>query len=150
MEVLRIEKGHLVVGAEMDGRVTPMDLGFAGMLSTKKDFIGRRALARRAFGEPDRQALVGLRPADGKTAIPKGAQIVADANAPSPNASLGRVTSTHFSPTLDSPIALALVAGGLAREGETLFAVSPLTSEQAEVMVIKPMFVDPAGERLRG
>ena len=39
---------------------------------------------------------------------------------------LGHVTSWCFSPNLDAWIALALVADGRARHGETLWAVSPL------------------------
>lgn len=150
MDILRLEKGHLIVGADIDGRTTPEDLGFARMVSTKKDFIGRRLLGRPAFSEPGRLELVGLLPTDGKTPIPAGAQIVADPSAPSPKPSLGRVTSANHSPTLNSSIALALVVGGLSREGEELYAVSPLTDHQARVKVTRPLFVDPKGERLRG
>ena len=48
--VMRIEKGH-ISGPELNGTTTPRDLGLGGMVSTKKDFIGRvlgtRAGARR-------------------------------------------------------------------------------------------------------
>ena len=40
LDVLRIEKGHLAVGTEIDGRTTPQDLGLARMVSTRKGFIG--------------------------------------------------------------------------------------------------------------
>ncbi|NIR28937.1 MAG: sarcosine oxidase subunit alpha family protein [Gammaproteobacteria bacterium] len=150
MDIMRVEKGHLVVGADIDGRVTPYDLGLERMLSTRKDFIGKRSLGRPAYHEPQRERLVGLRSRDGKTLIPPGAQIVADAAGAPPKPSLGRVTSYAWSPALDSPIALALVAGGAERKGETLWAVSPLTAEQAEVTVTSTVFFDPDGERLRG
>lgn len=150
MEVLRIEKGHLVIGAEIDGRISPIDLGFERMLSQSKEFIGKGALARPAFHESNRQQLVGLLPVDGRTMIPIGAQLV-DGPAPhQPGAGQGRVTSTHFSPTLASPIALALLAGGRGRENQELYAVSPLTNEQVRVRVTQPMFHDPKGELLRG
>ncbi|EKE16988.1 MAG: hypothetical protein ACD_10C00686G0002 [uncultured bacterium] len=149
MEVLRIEKGHLVGGAEIDGRVSPIDLGFEKMLSQKKHFIGKGALARPAFHEPARQQLVGLVPADGKTPIPIGAQLVESLEAIKPGAGQGRVTSVHFSPMLNSPIALALLSGGRNRHGEKLFAVSPLTNQQLWVTVTQPVFYDPKGERLR-
>ncbi len=45
---------------------------------------------------------------------------------PPPVATLGHVTSADFSPTLEQPIALALISGGLERRGETLFALYPL------------------------
>jgi sarcosine oxidase subunit alpha len=150
MDILRVEKGHLVVGADIDGRVTPHDVGLERMLSTRKDFVGKRALSRPAYGEKTRQRLVGLRSHDGRTPIPPGAQIVADPTAPPPMASLGRVTSTAWSPALGCPIALALVAGGSERRGETLWAVSPLTGERAEASVTSSVFFDPEGERLRG
>jgi len=150
MDLLRVEKGHLVVGADIDGRVTPYDLGLERMLSTRKAFIGQALLARPAFHEPARERLVGLRSADGHTPIPAGAQIVADPDAPAPQTSLGRVTSPAWSPELDTSVALALVSGGLTRRGETLYAVAPLEGEQAAVVVTNPVFVDPEGERLRG
>ena len=46
-------------------------------------------------------------------------------------------------------IALALVAGGRARHGETLWAVSPLADAKVRVKVGPPTFIDPDGERLR-
>lgn len=150
MDVLRIEKGHLVVGADIDGRVSPIDLGFERMLSKSKDFIGKAALARPAFHEAGRQQLVGLQPTDGKTPIPIGAQLVSGPGPHRPGDGQGRVTSTHLSPTVASPIALALLANGRDREGQELYAVSPLTDQQVHVRVTSPVFVDPKGERLRG
>ncbi len=149
MSILRIEKGH-VVGGEINGRATADDLGFGGMLSTKKDFIGRRSLNRSAFTEPGRKQLVGLVPADGKTPIPRGAQIVADPNAKPPVPMLGEVTSNCYSPNLGHPIGLGLVADGRDRHGETLVACSPVTGQQVAVRIADPVFVDPEGERLRG
>ncbi|MCP5087159.1 MAG: FAD-dependent oxidoreductase, partial [Rhodobacteraceae bacterium] len=49
LDVLRIEKGHLSVGTEIDGRRTPADLGMAGLVSDTKDFIGRALLERPAL-----------------------------------------------------------------------------------------------------
>ena len=63
--------------------------------------------------------------------------------------SLGHVTATVHSPTLGQPIALALVSGGRARMGVKLFATSPVNKTEVEVIVTSPIFIDPAGERLR-
>ena len=63
---------------------------------------------------------------------------------------LGHVTSWCRSPSLDSWIALALVANGSARHGETLWAVSPLADAKVRVQVGPPCFIDAKGERLRG
>jgi sarcosine oxidase subunit alpha len=149
MGTLRIEKGH-VAGPEIDGRTTPADLGLGRMASRNKDYVGRAALDRAALQDPARPRLVGLVARDGRSPIRSGAQIVADPTAKPPVAMLGHVTSADFSPTLQRPIALALVAGGPERRGETLHATYPLRGETTEVTVTDPVFVDPEGRRLYG
>ena len=149
MGTLRIEKGH-VAGAELDGRTTAADLGLGRLASRKKDYIGRAALDRPALVDPARPRLVGLMAKDGRSPIRSGAQIVADPGAKPPVAMLGHVTSADFSPTLEQPIALALVANGPERKGETLYAAYPLRGEATPVIVTDPVFVDPEGRRLHG
>jgi sarcosine oxidase subunit alpha len=56
---------------------------------------------------------------------------------------VGHVTSSYFSPVLNQPIALALVSGGRARLGETLYA--PMPGHDIEVEVVSPVFYDPSG-----
>jgi sarcosine oxidase subunit alpha len=150
LDVLRIEKGHVAVGAEIDGCTTADDLGLGRLLSRKKPFLGQRLLERAALRDPARPALVGLVPADGRSPIPEGAQIVERPWAGGAVPSLGHVTATVYSPTLDMPIGLALVADGRARIGGTLVATSPLAGRNVEVTLRAPVFVDPDGERLRG
>ena len=81
--------------------------------------------------------------------MPRAAKIVADPAHALPNPMLGHVTSWCWSPNLDAGIALALVANGRARHGETLWALSPLADEKVRVKVGAPCFVDPEGKRLR-
>ena len=147
MGVMRIEKGH-VAGAELDGTTTAQDLGLGRLASSKKDFIGRRALARPALTEGSRLQLVGLVPIDSSQRLRSGAQLVADPKAQPPVSLLGHVTSTAFSPSLGHSIALALLSGGLQRKGETLHAAFPLRNETVAVRVADPVFLDPKGERL--
>jgi sarcosine oxidase subunit alpha len=149
MGAMRIEKGH-IAGPEIDGRTTPDDLGLGRLASTKKDFIGRRSLDRPAFLDPARKKLVGLVPVDGVTRLRPGAHLVENPAAVAPVAMLGNVTSAAFSPTLGHPIALALLSGGLARQGQTLHAAFPLAGVATAVRVVEPVFIDPKGERLRG
>lgn len=149
MNILRIEKGH-VTGAELNGRVTADDLGFSGMMSKQKPFVGQILARREALIATDRRQLVGLVPADRKSPIPSGAQIVADPAAPTPMHSQGEVTSSCYSPALGHPIGLGLVERGRDRHGETLFAHSPITSETTAVTMTNPVFVDPDGVRLHG
>ena len=149
MGALRIEKGH-VAGPELDGRTTPADLGLGRMASRSKDYVGRAALDRPALADPLRPRLVGLVAKDGRSPIRSGSQLVADPAAPPPVAMLGHVTSADFSPTLEQPVALALLEGGLERKGATLHAAYPLRGESIAVVVTDPVFVDPEGRRLHG
>ncbi len=75
--VLRIEKGH-VTHAEINGAVTPRDLGFGKMISrTKPDFIGKAMLGREGLADPARPRLVGVKPLDPKLSFRTGAHILA-------------------------------------------------------------------------
>jgi sarcosine oxidase subunit alpha len=148
MSTLRIEKGHVVIGPEADGRTTAGDLGMGNLVNAAKWCVGKPMLARPALSAPDRWQLVGLTAQDGAR-IPRAAKIVADPNHALPNPMLGHVTSWCWSPNLDAWIALALVANGRARHGETLWAVSPLADARVRVKVGPPCFIDPEGGRLR-
>ncbi len=145
--VMRIEKGH-VAGNEIDGRTTAADLGLGRMMSTKKDYIGRVMAGRPALLDPDRQALVGLKPVDRAPARRRAsASAVA---APRAANDQGVVTSVAFSPALGSWIGLGLLAGGRRLIGQRVRAVDPLRNGEVEVEVSPPCFIDPEGERLRG
>ena len=149
MHVLRAERGFIIVGQETDGTVTPDDVGLSGMISkAKKDFVGKRSLARPDMARADRKQLVGLLSADGRTVLEEGAQIVADTQQALPMKMLGHVTSSYLSPTLNHPIALAVVSGGRARMGETLFVTTP--AGFTAVKVVAPVFLDPEGKRVEG
>ena len=141
LELLRIEKGHIVVGAEASGRTTPHDLGLSKMLRSG-GFVGCTALDRPALHRTDRQALVGL---EASSAIPEGAMLVASGN----TAPQGHVTSAGSRVLQAGGIALALLEGGMARLGEHLTASSPTRNLAVPIRVVEPVFHDPAGERYR-
>ena len=128
----------------------PDDLGLGRLVSEKKsDFIGKHLRARPALREPERLRLVGLVPVDGAATLRPGAQIVAVATPTLPGKSLGHISSTAHSPVLGHSVALALVTGGMTREGETLYAAYPLEDgETVPVRIVDPVFVDPEGKRL--
>lgn len=148
MGTLRIEKGHFT-HAEADGRVTPDDLGLAGMLSAAKDCIGKRSLSLPALAASGREQLVGLMAAEGER-IPVGAELARSDDLEAVQESQGHVTSHAYSATLGRHIALALLKDGRARHGERLFALSPVMGESAAVEVMPPCFYDPEGGRQRG
>jgi sarcosine oxidase subunit alpha len=92
LSTLRIEMGH-VAGSELDGRTIPYDNSLEGLLSKKKDFIGKRSLNREAFLNPNREKIVGIVPLDKKSMIPEGSHLVSDSNASLPNPKLGHIST---------------------------------------------------------
>jgi sarcosine oxidase subunit alpha len=147
--VMRIEKGH-VAGPELNGQTTAADLGFARMMSTRKDYIGRVLADRPALVDPLRPALVGLMPIDRNHAFTAGAQLVRHGSAPVAAHAEGHVTSVAFSPTLGHGIALALLSGGRERHGERIVAHDLLRGQSIAAAVCNPVFLDPEGVRVRG
>jgi len=148
MHVLRAEKGYIIVGQDTDGTVTPDDAGLSWAIGRKKpDFVGKRSLQRPAMQSPDRRQLVGLLTADPQRVLEEGAQVLGAARAEAPVRPLGHVTSSYHSAALGRSIAMALVAGGRARMGETLYV--PLEDgETIPVQVASAVFYDPKGARL--
>ncbi|HYA74587.1 MAG TPA: sarcosine oxidase subunit alpha family protein, partial [Roseiarcus sp.] len=147
LHILRAEKGFVVVGQETDGTVTPDDVGMGRMVAfSKPDFIGKRSLTLPDLKREGRKQLVGLLPVEPTLRVDEGAQIVADAAPPTGTPALGHVSSSYMSATLGRSFALALVAGGRARLGETLFATT--RDGTAPVKLVEPIFYDREGQRL--
>jgi len=148
LSTLRIEMGH-VAGSEIDGRVISSDLSLEGMLSKKKDFIGKRSLNREAFLNPNREKIVGVVPLDKKSMIPEGSHLVRDSNASLPNPKLGHISASCWSVEYNNPFSLAILQDGKKRIGEKLFALSPLKNKNIEVEIVSSHYVDPKGKRVR-
>ena len=148
LSTLRIEMGH-VAGSEIDGRTIAYDLSLEGMLSQKKDFIGKRSLNRKAFTENNREKIVGVVPIDKKTSIPEGSYLVENAKASFPNPKLGHVSASCWSVEYDNPFSLAIIKDGKNKKGEKLFAVSPLKNKIIPVEIVSQHYVDPEGKRVR-
>jgi len=111
---LRLEAGLPLYGHDLDPETTPVmaDLGFA--LAKKRrdsaDFAGAgRILAERESGPAAKR--VGLTIA-GRQPVREGAAVV-DAD----GATIGRVTSGGFAPSVGAPIAMAYLPTDLARPG---------------------------------
>ena len=148
MHVLRAEKGYPIVGQDTDGTVTPQDLGMEWVVSKQKDFLGRRSFRRPDTARGDRRQLVGLLPVDPAVLLPEGAQLVASADVAAPTRALGHVTSSYRSAALGRTFALALVAGGRERLGETVYA--PLPGGVIAATVTDSVLYDPKGTRRDG
>ncbi|MFT2213372.1 sarcosine oxidase subunit alpha family protein [Rhizobium giardinii] len=148
--VMRIEKGH-VTHSEINGTVTPADLGFAKMVSTTKpDFIGRAMLSRDGMVAQDRLSLVGVKPLDPATTFRTGSHILSDGATPSLENDQGYVTSSCHSPNLGSTIGLALVKHGPKRHGEQVTVWNDLKNEYTKAVLCSPVFFDPESEKLHG
>jgi sarcosine oxidase subunit alpha len=133
MHVLRAEKGYPIIGQDTDGTVTPRDLGMDWIVSQKKgDFVGLRSFSRADTSRGDRKQLVGLLPEE---RLEEGAQLV-----PGP----GHVTSSYLSAALGRPFALALLARGRERIGETVHA------DGIAAEVVEPVLYDKEGARRDG
>ena len=148
LSTLRIEMGH-VAGSEIDSRTIAHDLSLEGMLSKKKDFIGKRSLSREAFINPNREKIVGVVPIDKKTMIPEGSHLVKDNNASLPNFKLGHISASCWSVEHNNPFSLAILKDGKNKIGEKLYALSPLKNKSIPVEIISSHYVDPKGERVR-
>lgn len=149
MHVLRAEKGYIIVGQETDGTVTPDDAGLAWAIGkAKADFVGRRGLTRSDLVAEGRRQIVGLKTRDPKVVLEEGAQVVASPGGTIPMPMIGHVTSSYWSENCGRSIALALVAGGRDRIGQTLWV--PMPDGTVEVEVTGTVFFDEKGERLHG
>jgi sarcosine oxidase subunit alpha len=149
MHVLRAEKGYIIVGQETDGTATPDDVGLSWAVGkTKPDFVGKRSLARPAMQAPTRKQLVGLLTQDPGVVLDEGAQLVETRGQKAPMRMIGHVTSSYASAVLGRSIALAMLAGGRARIGQTLYV--PMPDGDVAVQVTKPVFYDAEGARLNG
>ncbi|MHC4222412.1 MAG: glycine cleavage system aminomethyltransferase GcvT [Planctomycetota bacterium] len=111
-DVCRTEAGMPLYGHEINREIAPLeaDLNFGMDLET--EFIGSDALrAQRDQGIP--RGLVGL-DVEGRRVPREGCRVLRR------DQEIGFVTSGTFSPTLNRPIAMALVRREFVREGENL------------------------------
>ena len=153
MHVLRAEKGFIIVGQDTDGSMTPEDLGMQWCVGYNKPYswIGKRALTRPDTRRDDRKQMIGLIPrrkkaGDERIVLQEGAQIVFDPDHAIPMPMVGHVTSSYYSPTLGHGFALAVVKGGSARIGETVF-LPQADGSTLEAEITAPVFYDKKGAR---
>jgi len=141
--ILRLEKGHFIVGQDTDG----LTRGFSAALEwaiklDKNDFVGKPELAwQLANGSGPR--LVGLQPVDG-TVVPDEASLIMEGGHIA-----GRVTSSRMSPTLGRSICLAQVEARLAGPGTEVTVRLPSGRLIAATVMPQLAHVDPEGERMR-
>ena len=142
--ILRLEKGHLIVGQDTDGLTQAFSAGLDGLIRLDKgDFVGRSELVWQAEAAAESR-LVGLHPNDASVVPEEGSQLI------EAGVICGRVTSSRWSPTLHRSICLAQVATEFAEPG-TLVTVRLPDGRSVPATVTEHLAsVDPEGARLRG
>ncbi|HET7245645.1 MAG TPA: 2Fe-2S iron-sulfur cluster-binding protein [Streptosporangiaceae bacterium] len=142
--ILRLEKGHFIVGQDTDGLTRGFSAGLDWAIKLDKDdFAGKPELAWQ-LAEGDGTRLVGLQPVDGAV-VPEECSLIMTGEHIA-----GRVTSSRMSPTLGRSVCLAQVEAELATPG------TEVTVRLADGRLIRALVmpqhahVDPGGERLRG
>ncbi len=143
--VLRVEKGFLSLGHEVDGTVDAYDLGMGWAMSKKKpDYLGKRSVLLRRDAEGVRRELVGILPEDPNKQVPEGAPLTPEGRK---EATEGLVSACVWSVVNNRWVGLALLKNGQERHGQT--AHVRLKDEVIPVTITKPVFHDPEGQRLR-
>ena len=147
LHIMRAEKGFIMIGDETDGTVIPQDLGLDWAISKKKeDYLGKRAQQRSHMADPNRWKLVGLETVDGSV-LPDGAYAVGEGtNANGQRTTIGRVTSTYHSPTLERGIAMGLVHHGPDRMGEVI-DIPKVDGTVVKAKIVDPVFFDKEGAK---
>jgi sarcosine oxidase subunit alpha len=141
LRLLRLEKGHIIVGQDSEFDSTPAKLGldWAARMD-KRYFVGRTALER--LGQLERDIELVAYTFTGPGAPADGAQVVVNGER------IGYLTSSRFSPALGHGIALACVKRSNGGVPATITAVDGSERPFQGTRSHGP-FYDPEGTRLR-
>ena len=139
--ILRLEKGHLIIGQDTDGLTTPRDAALAWAVKMQKpSFVGRPAIAFAHERGPSRR-LVGFRLQDTNGPMPKESHLVVRGSD-----IVGRVTSVVHSKQLDTIIGLAYVAPDQAEPGSE-FSIKCSSGRLLTAQTVATPFYDPENRR---
>lgn len=140
--ILRLEKGHLIIGQDTDALSTPLDVGLRSMIRFDKPLFHGKESLQKLLRRGPRSRIVGYTLLKGGKPPEEGCQVV-DKGAPK-----GRVTSSRFSPTLGQNIGLAWLPASRAAPGER-FQIRVKGADLPAIVTPLP-FYDPEGQRLKG
>ena len=138
---MRIEKGFLAYGHDIDTDLTPLEAGLDFAIHWGKDFIGRAALEKRKAAGPESRIVSIL--LDDVDAVPIGGEPVLEGGR-----IVGRTTSAAFGYRVGRPIALALVECAVARADAAV--VIDIAGRLSSGKVRLGAAFDPRGERMKG
>ena len=137
--VLRLEKGHVIVGQDTDGLTNPLEIGMGPGRRPKLFHVGGAALAAHHQRGIERR-LVGF-VLDNKDPRPQECHLVIEGSEIA-----GRITSCAHSATLDRVIGLAYVRPHQSAVGQT-FAIRVDGGILVTARVVPLPFYDPGNER---
>ena len=143
--LLRLEKGHVIIGQESEIRTTLHDLGLGLLWYRKKPetkTVGSFALKDTEHQE-GRLKLVGFK-MDDRLKTPDDGSVIVDTEI------RGYICTARYSFTLGLSIGLALVEANLARKGTQLeIFEAGAGNKRLYATVVSTPFYDPEGIRLR-
>lgn len=139
--ILRLEKGHIIVGQDTDGLTHPVEAGMEWALGKKKPFyVGKRAIELQVAKGVTRK-LVGFTLDDPSAPCPKSCHLVIR-----DGEIAGRVTSAVASPTLGKVVGLAYVPADLSEPGAR-FTIRVDKGALIHATVAPTPFYDPENAR---
>jgi len=137
--LLRLEKGHIIVGQDTDGLTFPHEADMAWAVADKPFFTGLHAIAAQAARPLTRQ-LVGFK-------LKATSRLPQECNLTLRHGNIaGRVTSIEHSATCGHPIGLAYVLPEMAQPGEH-FDIKLSHGELLSAEVVATPFYDPDNKR---
>jgi sarcosine oxidase subunit alpha len=143
--VLRMEKGHIILGQESEQRTNLLDLGLGFLWDRKKaaaKTIGAVAL-RQAENDHGRLKLVGIRMED-DTRAPRDGALIVDTRI------RGYVATARKSFTTGEAVGMALVESQLSKTGSRLEIYEDECNEiRLQARVVPMPFYDPEGQRMK-
>ena len=143
--ILRLEKGHFIVGQDTDGLSQGFGFGVDRAIKMDKtDFVGKPELAWQAERN-DYPHLVAIQTEDPRLVPVESCQILA------PDGAIqGRITSSRMSPTLGRSICLGQVDPELAAPDQLIQIRLPNGRSAPARVLADHAHYDPEGARVRG
>lgn len=139
--LLRLEKGHVIVGQDTDGLTTPQEASMSWAIPKKKqDYWGAAALKIRS-NRPLERTLTGFKLLDKESPVPPECTLIIQ-----DDEIVGRITSAARSHCCQGIIGLCFISPELNKEGST-FEITLPNKEKIAAKIVPTPFYDPKNER---
>jgi sarcosine oxidase subunit alpha len=140
--VLRLEKGHVIIGQDTDGLTHPLEAGLEWAVKMNKTFfVGQRSLAILARKPLQRRLIGFICPSTRDQGRIEECHLIIDQRQ-----MIGRVTSVSNSPVLERVIGLAFIATERATPG-TEFRIRLDDGRLIAATIAELPFYDPENQR---